>query len=157
MDKIDGDDVEENQRNTTPLAGEPIRDTLTSMPTLAKNNEVYVKDVGQIKNTAILRGKGGAAHTSRPPYALNQANSLQGVNKSCITQVGKKHIGMSRPYNLVNHVKHIQGLNKGLRLTSKPSPILRELMCSQASLEEDLIVDLDLLDPSVKLPSREKE
>ncbi|KAJ8432000.1 hypothetical protein Cgig2_027003 [Carnegiea gigantea] len=69
-----GDDVEENQRNNTPLAGEPIRDTLTATSTLAKNNEAYIKDVGQIKNTTVLRDKGGAAHISRSSHFLNQAS-----------------------------------------------------------------------------------
>ncbi|KAJ8427893.1 hypothetical protein Cgig2_008511 [Carnegiea gigantea] len=108
-----GDDVEENQMNNTPLVGEPIRDSLAATPTLAKNNEVYIKDAGQIENTTVLRDKGGAAHTSRSPHVLNQPNSLQGVNKSCTTQIGKKHItatnrmknsiiGMPRPHNFVN-------------------------------------------------------
>ncbi|KAJ8428929.1 hypothetical protein Cgig2_001020 [Carnegiea gigantea] len=121
-----GDDVEENQTNNTPLVGEIIRDSLTATATLAKNNEVYIKDTGQIENTTVLGDKGGAAHTSRSPHVLNQVsqqrrsaggkeniqpNSLQGVNKSC--QIGKKHIsaanrmenftiGMPRPHNFVN-------------------------------------------------------
>ncbi|KAJ8435545.1 hypothetical protein Cgig2_034116 [Carnegiea gigantea] len=99
---IKGDDVEENQRTTTPLAGEHIRDTLATTPTLAKNNEVYIKDAGQIENSTVLRDKSRATHTSRLPHALNQVrqqrrsaggeeniqNSLQGVNKSYTTQIG---------------------------------------------------------------------
>ncbi|KAJ8433077.1 hypothetical protein Cgig2_015440 [Carnegiea gigantea] len=93
------DDVEESQRNNTSLAGEPIRDTLTTTPTLAKNNKAYIKDAGV------------AAHTSRSSHVLNQLNLLQGVNKSCTTQIGKKHIsvtnrnstiGLPRSHNLVN-------------------------------------------------------
>ncbi|KAJ8427761.1 hypothetical protein Cgig2_024305 [Carnegiea gigantea] len=137
-----GDDVEENQRNNTPLVGEPIRDSLEATPTLAKNNEVYIKDGGQIENTTVLRDKGGAAHTSRSPHVLNQPNSLQGVNKSCTTQIGKKHIsatngmetstiGMPRRHNFVNQLKCIQGVSKGDRLTSTPSPLSRELMSSK--------------------------
>ncbi|KAJ8438347.1 hypothetical protein Cgig2_015274 [Carnegiea gigantea] len=60
----EGDDVEENQRNNTPLAGEPMRDTLILVPTSAKNNEAYIKGAAQIENTTVLRDKGGAAHTS---------------------------------------------------------------------------------------------
>ncbi|KAJ8436268.1 LOW QUALITY PROTEIN: hypothetical protein Cgig2_011540 [Carnegiea gigantea] len=61
-----GDNVEENQRNNTLLAGEHIRDTLATTPTLAKNYEAYIKD----------------------------PNFLQGVNKFCATQISKKHISM---------------------------------------------------------------
>ncbi|KAJ8423241.1 hypothetical protein Cgig2_030094 [Carnegiea gigantea] len=68
-----GDDVEENQRNNTPLVAEPIRDSLAATPTLAKNNEVYIKDASQIENTTVLRDKGGVAHTSRSPHVLNQS------------------------------------------------------------------------------------
>ncbi|KAJ8428015.1 hypothetical protein Cgig2_014913 [Carnegiea gigantea] len=167
----DGDDVEENQRNNTPLVGEPIRDSLTATPILAKNNEEYIKDPSQIENTTVLRDKGGAAHTSRSPHVLNQPNSLQGVNKSCITQIGKKHIsatnrmenstiGMPRPHNFLNQSydqntsmgenmntsgcsnqsniarrlnfdQREQGVSKHDRLTSTPSPLSRELMCSK--------------------------
>ncbi|KAJ8425573.1 hypothetical protein Cgig2_013919 [Carnegiea gigantea] len=93
-----------------------------------QNNEVYIKDAGQIENTTVLRDKGEAAYTSRSPHVLNQVsqqrrstggkenmqpNSLQGVNKSCTTQIGKKHIsatnrmqnstiGMPRLHNFVN-------------------------------------------------------
>ncbi|KAJ8435525.1 hypothetical protein Cgig2_014444 [Carnegiea gigantea] len=99
-DDKEGDDVEENQRNNTPLAGEPIRDTLIIMPTLAKNNGAYIKDAGQIENTTVLRDK---------------SNSLQVVNKSCTNQIGKKHInvtnrienstiGIPQTHNLVNQV-----------------------------------------------------
>ncbi|KAJ8426168.1 hypothetical protein Cgig2_003189 [Carnegiea gigantea] len=114
-DDKEGDDVEENQRNNTPLVGEPIRDTLTTTHTLAKDNEVYIKDACQIENTTVLTDKGGAAHTSRFPHLLNQLsshsvsqqrrsaggkeniqlNSLQGVNNCCITQIGKKHISVA--------------------------------------------------------------
>ena len=45
------------------------------MPTLAKNNEAYIKDVGQIENTTILRDKGAAAHTSRWSHVPNQVSS----------------------------------------------------------------------------------
>ncbi|KAJ8438657.1 hypothetical protein Cgig2_031622 [Carnegiea gigantea] len=98
------------------------------------------------------------------PSDSSVPNSLQGVNKSCTTQVGKKHIGMSQPHNFVNHpdvqntsmgensntsiclnqsniarrlnfdqrqqLKRIRGASKGLSLTSIPSPLSRELMCS---------------------------
>ncbi|KAJ8433691.1 LOW QUALITY PROTEIN: hypothetical protein Cgig2_030078 [Carnegiea gigantea] len=68
---LNGDDVEENQRNNTPLVGEPKRGSLAATPTLAKNNEVYTNNGGQIENTTILRGKRRAAHTSRSPHVLN--------------------------------------------------------------------------------------
>ena len=45
------------------------------MNTLAKNNEVYIKDASQIENITVLRDKGGAAHTSRSPHVLNQVSS----------------------------------------------------------------------------------
>ena len=70
-----GADVEENQMNNTPLTGEPIRDTLILVPTSAKNNEAYIKAAGQIKNTTVLRDKGGAAHTSRWSHVPNQVSS----------------------------------------------------------------------------------
>ncbi|KAJ8422747.1 hypothetical protein Cgig2_000381 [Carnegiea gigantea] len=84
---VKGDDVEENQKNNTAFASEHLRDTLTTMPTLAKNNEAYIKDL----------------------------NSLQEVNKSYTTQIGKKHINvtnrmenstscMPQPHNFVNQV-----------------------------------------------------
>ncbi|KAJ8433973.1 hypothetical protein Cgig2_033771 [Carnegiea gigantea] len=108
------DDVEDNQRNNTLLDGEHIRDILAIMPTLAKNNEAYIKDASQIKNSTILRDKARASHASRSPPALKQ-NSLQGVNKFCTTQIDKKHIsvtnrmensiiGMPQPHNLVNQL-----------------------------------------------------
>ncbi|KAJ8421982.1 hypothetical protein Cgig2_007560 [Carnegiea gigantea] len=71
----EGDDVEENQRANTPLAGEHKRDTLATTPTLAKNNEVYIMDAGQIENSTVLRDKGEAAHTSRSPHVLYQVSS----------------------------------------------------------------------------------
>ncbi|KAJ8435657.1 hypothetical protein Cgig2_015662 [Carnegiea gigantea] len=71
----EGDDVEENQRSNTPSAGKPKRDTLTTMPILAKNNEAYIKGASQIDNTTVLRDKGGAAHTSTLSHALNQVSS----------------------------------------------------------------------------------
>ncbi|KAJ8428047.1 hypothetical protein Cgig2_024099 [Carnegiea gigantea] len=46
----EGDDVEENQRTNTPLAG-------------------------QIETFTVLRDKGGAAHTSRSPHILNQLDN----------------------------------------------------------------------------------
>ncbi|KAJ8429190.1 hypothetical protein Cgig2_028763 [Carnegiea gigantea] len=114
-------DTEENQRNNTPLAHEHIRDTLATTPILAKHNEKYIRDAG-------IKYK--AAHTFRSPHFVNQVsqqrrsakgkeniqpNSLQGVNKSSITQAGKKHInvinrmenftiGMPQPHNFVNQV-----------------------------------------------------
>ncbi|KAJ8433720.1 hypothetical protein Cgig2_004349 [Carnegiea gigantea] len=81
LDSGMGDDVEKNQRNNTPLVGEPIRDTLTTIPTLAKNNEAYIKAAGQIKNASVLRDKDGAAHTSRAPHVLNQLKRIQGDSK----------------------------------------------------------------------------
>ncbi|KAJ8435632.1 hypothetical protein Cgig2_000298 [Carnegiea gigantea] len=89
----ESDDVKENQRNNTSLDGEPIRDTFTTMPTLAKNNEVYNKNTGQIKNTTVLRDKGGAAHSSRRSHVLNQScdeNTPMGKNtntSSCSNQL----------------------------------------------------------------------
>ncbi|KAJ8430064.1 LOW QUALITY PROTEIN: hypothetical protein Cgig2_020984 [Carnegiea gigantea] len=131
----EGDDVEDNQRNNTTLAGEHIRDTLATMPALAKNNEAYIKDAG--------------------------------VNKSCITQLGKKHINvtnrmensatrMTQPHYFVNQtddqntsmgentntsscskqLNNAWRLNfdqreQGFSLISMPSPLSRELMCSR--------------------------
>ncbi|KAJ8429710.1 hypothetical protein Cgig2_004885 [Carnegiea gigantea] len=48
----EGNDVEENQRTNTPLAG-------------------------QIETFTILRDKGGAAHTSRSPLVLNQVTKTK--------------------------------------------------------------------------------
>ncbi|KAJ8430686.1 hypothetical protein Cgig2_024551 [Carnegiea gigantea] len=85
-----GDDVEDNQKNNTLLAGE-------------------------IENCTALRDKGGAAHALTSPHVLEQPNSLQGVKKSNATQISKKHIsvtnrmenstiGMPQPHNLVNQI-----------------------------------------------------
>ncbi|KAJ8420495.1 hypothetical protein Cgig2_027867 [Carnegiea gigantea] len=71
----EGDDVEENQRNNTSLTGEPIRDTSIPVPTLAKNNEAYIKDADRIENSTVLRDEGGAAHTSRWSHVPNQVSS----------------------------------------------------------------------------------
>ncbi|KAJ8424710.1 hypothetical protein Cgig2_025459 [Carnegiea gigantea] len=79
----ESDDIKENQRNNTPLASEPLRDTSITTPTSAKNNEAYIKDVGQIENTTILRDKGGAAHTFRWSHVPNQSgdqNTSMGEN-----------------------------------------------------------------------------
>ncbi|KAJ8422326.1 hypothetical protein Cgig2_011618 [Carnegiea gigantea] len=134
----EGDDVEENQRNNTPLA--------------AKNNEAYIKDISQIENSTVLRNKGGAAHASRSPHVSQQrqsvggkeniqSNSLQGVNKSYTSQIGKKHISvtnrmenstidMPRPHDLVNQSddqKTSTGGNTNTSDCSKQLNITRKL------------------------------
>ena len=62
-------------KGITHLAGEPIRDTLTTMPTSAKNNEAYIKDACEIENTTVSRDKGGAVHTSSWSHVPNQVSS----------------------------------------------------------------------------------
>ncbi|KAJ8429242.1 hypothetical protein Cgig2_026278 [Carnegiea gigantea] len=128
------DDVEENRRNNTPLVGEPIRDSLTAMPTLAKNNEVYIKDASQIENTTVLRYKGGAAHTSRSPHVLNQSydqNTSMGENMNTSGCSNQSNIAQRLNFDQRERLKCIQGVSKGDRLTSTPSPLSRELMCSK--------------------------
>ncbi|KAJ8437725.1 LOW QUALITY PROTEIN: hypothetical protein Cgig2_009439 [Carnegiea gigantea] len=137
----EGVDAEENQGNNTPLLGEPIRDNLITMPTLL---------VHLIQSYYYLM-------TSSP-------NSLQRVNKSRTTQIGKKHISVTnRSYDqntsmrentntsgCSNQSNIAQRLNfdqreqqfkeqtgklargvSGDRLTSMPSPLSKELICSR--------------------------
>ncbi|KAJ8430159.1 hypothetical protein Cgig2_005521 [Carnegiea gigantea] len=140
-----GDNAEENQRTNTPLASEHIRNTLETMPTLAKNNEVPVKDACQIENPIVVRDKGGAAHTSRSPQVQNQPNLLEGINKSSTTQISKKHIGatngmenstigMPQPCNHVNQVdaqNTSMGENTNTSSCSKQLNIARRLNFDQ--------------------------
>ncbi|KAJ8426129.1 hypothetical protein Cgig2_000997 [Carnegiea gigantea] len=116
-DDREHDNVGDDQRDNTPLASEHIRCTLATVSALAKNYETYIKDV--------------------------VPNSIQGVNKSSKTQIGKKHvgvttgmeyftilgnesvnqnIGMPQFHNFVNQVndqKHIQGENTNTSGSSK--------------------------------------
>ncbi|KAJ8441285.1 hypothetical protein Cgig2_013700 [Carnegiea gigantea] len=96
-----GDDVEKNQRNNTHLVSEPIRDSLTAMPILAKNNESYDQNtsMGENMNTSSCS---------------NQSNIIRRLN-----------------FDQREQLKCIQGVSKGDRLTSTPSPLSRELMCSK--------------------------
>ncbi|KAJ8434224.1 hypothetical protein Cgig2_005903 [Carnegiea gigantea] len=84
----EGDDAEENQRSDTPLVGEPIRDNLTTMPTLAKNNEAYIKDAG------------GASPTLRFPHVLNQVGS-HSMSQQRRSAGGKENIQVQMKQN--NH------------------------------------------------------
>ncbi|KAJ8424882.1 hypothetical protein Cgig2_017974 [Carnegiea gigantea] len=129
-----GDNVEENQKNNTPLVGEPIRDSLIATPTLAKNNEVYIKDAGQIENTIVLMDKGGASHTSRSPHVLNQSydqNTSMGENMNTSGCSNQSNIARRLNFDQREQLKRIQGVSKGDRLTATPSPLSRELMCSK--------------------------
>ncbi|KAJ8426928.1 hypothetical protein Cgig2_006750 [Carnegiea gigantea] len=89
-----GDDVEENQKNNTPLAGKDIRYTPATMPTLAKNNEAYTKDAGQIQNFTALKNNGSAGHTSRSPYVVNQ------MSQQRRSAGGKENIQLMSPAQL---------------------------------------------------------
>ncbi|KAJ8445602.1 hypothetical protein Cgig2_018543 [Carnegiea gigantea] len=96
----EGDNVKENQRNNTPLAG-------------------------QIENSTVLSDKCGAAHKSRLPHSDDQ-NTSMGENTN--TSGYSKQPNIARRLNF-DQIE--QGVSKGLSLTSTPSPLSRELMCSR--------------------------
>ncbi|KAJ8429026.1 hypothetical protein Cgig2_000373 [Carnegiea gigantea] len=128
----------ENQRSNRLLASEKVPHSLAPTPRLGKKNDACIKDSGQLENSTVLRDKGGIAPTSRSLNVVNQSNSLEGVNKSCTTQISKEHVGVTNGMenfamlgdgteNQVEDQNTPTGENKNTSRYSKQPNIVRRL------------------------------